>query len=70
MATASVTPATFPTRNVARWNDIAWSSLGTRANNTLRAFAGFDAGGGTALYAGGSIPSGGFRNTARCDGAT
>jgi hypothetical protein len=44
-----------PATRIAKWDGTTWSAVGTGATGAVNDFAAFDAGGGTALYAGGSF---------------
>lgn len=48
-----------PANRVAKWNGAAWTAVGSGTNESVRALAVFDDGGGAALYAAGSFTSAG-----------
>jgi len=61
-----------PANNIARWNGVAWSTLGAGVDDDLFALEVFDDGGGADLYAGGRFENAGgspASRIARWDGA-
>lgn len=60
-------------QNIAKWDGVSWSPLGTGANNPVYALTAFDDGNGPALYAGGLFSQVGgvaASRVARWDGST
>ena len=51
--------------NLAKWDGINWSSVGSGANNTVNAIQTFDDGGGAALYVGGRFTAVGGQSANR-----
>jgi hypothetical protein len=68
-----ITAGQVPAQNIAKWNGVAWSALGSGIDlSGVFALAVFDDGGGRALYAGGSFATAGgvpAKNIAKWNGS-